>query len=86
MPGVTRKGIDKAGGVLITGSADVFVNGASAVRIGDKVASHGKSPHDSPVMVTGSGSVFVNGIPVCRAGDKASCGHTSSGSDNVFAG
>jgi uncharacterized Zn-binding protein involved in type VI secretion len=86
MPGITRKATDKAGGVLITGSANVFVNGADAVRIGDKVARHGSSPHDSPDMVTGSDSVFVNGTPVCRAGDKASCGHIATGSDNVIAG
>ena len=86
MPGVVRKSQDSAGGVLIQGSPNVFVDGTPAVRIGDAVAGHGNSPHDSPVMAAGSGSVFVNGIPVCRAGDSASCGHPASGSGDVFAG
>lgn len=86
MPGVTRKSTDSAGGALIAGSGNVFVNGQPAVRKGDAVAGHGVSPHDSPVMVGCSSTVFVNGIGVCRAGDAASCGHSASGSGNVFAG
>lgn len=86
MPGITRKGVDAAGGTLVGGSGNVFVNGAGAVRIGDAVAGHGRSPHDSPVMAQGLGTVLVNGIPVCRAGDAATCGHPASGSGNVFAG
>ena len=86
MPGVTRKSTDSAGGTLIAGSGNVFVNGQPAVRKGDAVAGHGNSPHNSPVMVGCSSTVFVNGIGVCRAGDEASCGHPASGSGNVFAG
>ena len=86
MPGVTRKGTDSAGGSLAAGSPHVFVNGAAAVRIGDAVTGHGDAPHDSPTMSAGSGSVFVNGIGVCRAGDAATCGHSASGSGDVFAG
>lgn len=84
--GATRKGIDYAGGVLIEGSPNVFVNAASAVRIGDAVDSHGKSPHSSARMVTGSSSVFINKIGAVRRGDRASCGHTATGSLNVFIG
>lgn len=84
MSGVSRMGIDSAGGVIITGSNDVYINSANAVRIGDSVAGHGNSPHSSPVMVTGSPTVFVNEIPLCKAGDLASCGHPSTGSPNVF--
>jgi len=87
MPGITRKGQDAAGGVLVGGSGNVFVNSKGAVRQGDLVAAHGKPPHaPSPVMVGKSGTVFVNGIGVCRQGDAASCGHPASGSGNVFAG
>jgi uncharacterized Zn-binding protein involved in type VI secretion len=86
MPGVTRKGLDSAGGSLSGGSGNVFVNGAAAVRKGDAVTGHDKAPHDSPSMSGCSGSVFVNGIGVCRAGDAASCGHSASGSGNVNAG
>jgi uncharacterized Zn-binding protein involved in type VI secretion len=88
MPGIARdNGKDFAGGALIQGSGNVFVNSKPAVRKGDLVAAHGKPPHaPAPVMVGSSGSVFVNGKGVCRAGDAASCGHTASGSGNVFAG
>ena len=86
MPGVTRKNADSAGGKLIEGSSNVFVNGNQVVRIGDAVESHGDSPHNSAKMIEGSSTVFVNGIAVCRSGDEASCGHSASGSSNVIAG
>ena len=85
MPGIARDaGKDVAGGPDITGSNNVFANGKPVVRIGDLIASHGLSPHDSAVMIQGSSNVFVNGKKVCRAGDAASCGHTTSGSGDVF--
>ncbi len=86
MPGVSRKGMDSAGGTIVGGSSDVFVNGAGVVRIGDAIAGHGDPPHAGPVMAAGLGSVLVNGIPICRAGDAASCGHAASGSGDVIAG
>ena len=87
MSGVARNGVDVAGGVAIEGSGDVNANGSGVVRIGDKVASHGVSPHSpTPPMVGKSSTVFANGIGVCRSGDAASCGHTISGSSNVNAG
>ena len=89
MPGISRKNTDSAGGLIYQGSGNVYVNGAGAVRIGDKIVNHNPndSPHDSnPSMVGGSSAVFVNGIGVCRAGDNASCGHSASGSSDVIAG
>lgn len=86
MPGITRKDVDVAGGVLIQGSGDVFVNGRSMVRLNDAVSGHGTGNHRSPVMVEGSSSVFCNGKPVCRAGHRASCGHPATGSSDVFIG
>lgn len=87
MPGIARdSGKDAAGGVLIQGSPNVFVNSKPAVRKGDRVAGHGKPPHAAPIMIGCSGTVKVNSKGVCRAGDAASCGHTASGSGNVFAG
>ena len=84
MPGVARKTVDTAGGVAIEGSENVFVNGESVVRIGDRVTSHGLSPHSpTPPMIEGSENVFVNGIGVVRAGDKANCNHNITGSLNV---
>jgi uncharacterized Zn-binding protein involved in type VI secretion len=77
--------MDVAGGVISSGSGNVFADNAPVARIGDSVAGHGRSPHIAPTLVGGSGNVFANGIPVSRAGDSASCGHPSSGSGNVFA-
>ena len=87
MPGVARNSVDSAGGIAIQGSGNVNANGSGVVRIGDKVASHGISPHSPPPpMVGGSSTVFAKGIGVSRSGDAASCGHTISGSSNVNAG
>ena len=84
MSGVSRVGLDSAGGTILTGSNNVLINSAPAVRIGDVVQPHGNGEHASPVMVTGSSTVFCNGIPICKSGDVASCGHPSTGSSNVF--
>jgi len=87
MPGVARNGVDSAGGIAIQGSGNVNANGSGVVRVGDKVASHGLAPHSpTPPMVGKSSTVFANGKGVCRSGDAANCGHTISGSSNVFAG
>lgn len=86
MAGITRQGLDAAGGALTSGSGNVFANNAPVVRIGDSVATHGKAPHVAPVMVGGNGTVLTNNIPTCRAGHPASCGHTSSGSGDVEVG
>lgn len=86
MAGASRKGIDEAGGVLLEGDETVLVNGAAFAFDGVSVARHGDAPHSSPTMIASTGSVFVGGIPVIREGDSATCGHTVSGSDNVFVG
>jgi uncharacterized Zn-binding protein involved in type VI secretion len=85
MPGIARAGNDAAGGTIAAGSGNVFVNGSPTARIGDPVSGHGRSPHSGPVMAAGSETVFINNISVCRAGDPASCGHPTSGSNDVFA-
>lgn len=87
MPGISRVGQDAAGGTILPGAnGSVFVNGMLAAVRGCPVAGHGKNEHSGPSMVGASGSVFVQGIGVCRQGDPASCGHTASGSGDVFAG
>ena len=88
MPGVCRVGIDTAGGVIIGVLQDstVFANGALVSVHGDRVQGHGLAPHASPTMIAGSNNVFVNGIAVCNAGDLATCGHSATGSNNVFIG
>lgn len=86
MPGVARVGVDSAGGIITgPGIPTVLINGAPCSVIGDGVASHAPGVHMGPAMVSGSSTVLAGGIPVCRAGDLASCGHTASGSTNVFA-
>ncbi|MFV3292419.1 MULTISPECIES: PAAR domain-containing protein [Pseudomonas] len=84
MPGVSRAGIDQAGGtisgVLVP---NVLVNGAPIAVKGAKVDPHGL--HVAQVMVGSSATVMAGGIPVCRAGDASSCGHTASGAVNVMA-
>ena len=87
MSGIARVGADSAGGPHISSlQSTVYVNGLPAQTLGGGVAGHGKNEHSGPVMVTASGTVFAQGIPVCREGDIASCGHSATGSGNVFAG
>jgi len=96
MPGVVRVGLDAhvghASGTpnpfhrtnYVTGSPDVYVNGAKTVRIGDVTACGDPAAAGSP-------NVYVNNIKVHRLGD-ATAGHSSwvpnaasSSSTNVFA-
>lgn len=87
MPGVSRVGVDSAGGIILgPGVPSVVVNGSPISIIGDAVDGHGDGPHASPTMVGGSSTVIAGGIGVVRAGDAASCGDTSSGSSDVIAG
>jgi len=86
LPGVSRVNTDLAGG-LITGNLapTVYINGSNVACQGAAVQNHGVAPHAAPVMSGHSGTVYANGIAICRAGDAASCGHTASGSSDVFA-
>ena len=87
MPGISRVGVDQAGGTIIGNLAPtVFINNAPIAVKGAAISGHGRSPHSGPVMVGASGTVFAHNIPVCRAGDTASCGHAATGSSDVFAG
>lgn len=84
MPGVSRVGVDAAGGTIVGNLAPaVFVNGSPVAVAGAEVAPH---VHIGAIMVGASGTVFANGIAVCRSGDLASCLHAASGSGTVFAG
>jgi uncharacterized Zn-binding protein involved in type VI secretion len=84
MTSVARVG-DVCGGILLSGSPNVSVNGSGVVRIGDIVQSHDDSPHGTNQMITGSPTVFANGIPLSKTGDSSACGHRiSTGSSNVF--
>jgi uncharacterized Zn-binding protein involved in type VI secretion len=71
-----------------SGSGDVFINGAPALRTGDSFGAHacGTSAHASSAG-QGSTSVFVNGKPLMRIGDPVNCGSVvAQGSPSVFAG
>jgi uncharacterized Zn-binding protein involved in type VI secretion len=85
MPGAVRKNVDSAGGKIIGGSGNVFINNEGAVTVGHAVAGHGKKGHKGSKMAQGSSTVFVNGLPLSRAGDKAECGHSATGSSDVSA-
>jgi uncharacterized Zn-binding protein involved in type VI secretion len=87
MPGISRVGVDTAGGLVIGNLAPtVFVNGSPIVVKGAQVAPHGRDPHASPVMDEASADVFACGIAICRSGDLATCGHPITGSGNVLTG
>lgn len=77
---------DNAGGqAVLTDNGTVFANGFLLMRLGDRVESHGVSPHSPiPDMVTASPTVFAEGKPVCGVGDLARCGHSATGSGSVF--
>lgn len=86
MPGIARNdATDVAGGPIIQGSPNVYVNGKHVARINDRVQGHGSGAHAAPVMAGGSSNVKANNIGVSRQGDPATCGHPASGSPNVFA-
>jgi uncharacterized Zn-binding protein involved in type VI secretion len=87
MPGISRVGVDAAGGKIVGNLAPtVYVNNAPVVVKGATVEGHGRSPHSGPVMDKSSGTVRANNIEICRAGDAASCGHAATGSGDVNAG
>ena len=85
MPGICRDN-DAAVGDLIATQSTVFANAEKVVVNGNAVASHGISPHNDATITAGSNNVFVGGVAVCNAGDAATCGHTATGSTDVFVG
>lgn len=86
MAGISRVGVDTAGGIITDGSSNVYVGGHLVALKGSTVANHGSGNHASATITGGSSKVFVNGKEVCRAGDSASCGHTATGLSTVDVG
>ena len=78
MPGIARKGQDKAKGAIVGPSAStVKADGKFVALIGDNVASHGKAPHAKPTLVSnGASKVLVDGKVPAKQGTVATCGHT----------
>ena len=94
MPAVTRVGDSEtshcSGMVRAAGSGNVFCNGISVSRQGDKNTVHkfpagNTCPPHATSISSGSSSVFVNGKGCGRIGDPT-CTSVSGGSSNVFAG
>ena len=95
MPAVTRVGDSEvshcSGMVRAAGSGNVFCNGISVSRQGDKNTVHLKPgspcpPHSASIS-SGSSTVKVNGKGCGRVGDGlGGCTSVAAGSSNVFAG
>lgn len=96
MPAITRLGDMGSGHAChfpstpsIEASANVFVNGKGAVRLGDAYGPHActscPEPSHSRALSAGSPTVFINGRPAGRIGDAIDCGGTAAdGSGNVY--
>ena len=72
------------------GSPNVFINGLSALRVGDPGIHSGCCGPNTWQCSEGSSTVFINGLPAVRQGDKTThCGGTGkiiSGSEDVLIG
>ena len=86
MAGVSRAYQDTAGGTILGGAGNVNVNGMPVALLYSPVAKHGKNAHAGPIMVRSSNTVKANGRGIVRQNDTASCGHSATGSGNVYAG
>lgn len=87
MPGISRVGLDTAGGLILGGGqSKVYLEGYLIAVFNDNVASHGSGSHSSAKINTGSSKFFINNKAVCRAGDSATCGHLATGSSKGFSG
>jgi len=74
---------------LITASANVFINGKGAGRMGDLYDAHGCVAHPShqDYIETGSETVFINNCQAGRIGDPVIlAGSVRDGSNNVIIG
>lgn len=83
MPTISLSNLDTAGGVIEGGSFPTWTfNGIGFVGLGDKVKSHGNSPHSNAVMVEASSWFTIDGKPVVVSGNRASCDHRATGSSS----
>ena len=72
---------------LNSASANVFVNGKGAGRIGDEYPVHECEVHKphTGVIASGSSTVYINSKGAGRVGDAVSCGGTvAEGSADVY--
>jgi uncharacterized Zn-binding protein involved in type VI secretion len=76
----------RLGGRVTAGSTDVFINGQSAVRVGDNVIGSRKKKGINRIT-TGSPTIMVNNLPMAIVGSQTNLGDSATnGSDNVVTG
>jgi uncharacterized Zn-binding protein involved in type VI secretion len=74
------------GGVIVTGSPSVTINGVPAALTGISSATCKLHPCVQAVVV-GSASVFINNVPAAHIGGTTSCGAPiTTGSPDVLIG
>ena len=83
--GITRDS-DTCAADISPSQGTVYANGEKVIVDGDSVAGHGVGEHAGPTMEAGSNEVYIGGIAVVNAGDSCTCGHTATGSSDVFVG
>ena len=72
---------------IVSGSADVSINGIAVARLGDAVSTHCTLPpyepqcHDS-YIAEGFPTILINGIPAAFVGGKTGCGAVILGSSH----
>jgi uncharacterized Zn-binding protein involved in type VI secretion len=79
MAGISRAGVDTAGGVIQPTQSIATINGVPIATVGASVTGHGSGSHASAVMPTGSAIFTINGIPVVLAGMRATCNDQATG-------
>lgn len=84
--GVSRAYLDRAGGTILVGNPDFYLDGLPVAMQGNPVEDHGNNEHSSAVIVNGSPNFLINGIPVCTSASQASCGHQATGSSTFTVG
>lgn len=78
MPAAGRVGYDKfsTGIILGPGAATVYIDGAPASLLGDKIAPHGLSPHKAATVISASVTCIAEGRGMVQQGlAQAICGH-----------
>ena len=85
MPGISRDN-DTAGGDLVPSVTTVFANNEEIIVDRDTVQGHGGHPTNA--INAGSNNVFAGASKkaVVNLGDLADCGHSATGSGDVFVG
>jgi uncharacterized Zn-binding protein involved in type VI secretion len=85
---VARVNLDRAGGLIVTGAATVFVNGDEAKWLAAVEGSTiGSPPNPGDVIVNSNTSVFVENRKIAIEGAVTAQGYTvGRSSPNVFAG